>query len=53
MMGSKWIGWIKTYVESSTVSILVYSSHTKEFKPGRGLGEGDIIPIFNSCRRTR
>ena len=34
---ARWIGWIKECLESSTVSILVNGSPTREFCPKKGL----------------
>ena len=33
----KWIKWIKTCLNSATVSILINGCSTKEFRPSRGL----------------
>ena len=32
-----WISWIRGFLESATVSVLVNGSPTEEFKPSRGL----------------
>jgi len=37
----KWIGWVRTCLESSSVSVLVNGSPTQEFKPRKGLRQGD------------
>jgi len=42
----KWINWIKACLSSSTVSVLVNGSPTKEFKPRRGLRQGDPLAPF-------
>jgi len=41
-----WIKWIKAYIESTTVFILVNGSPTEEFKPKRGLRQGDPLAPF-------
>jgi len=44
---SKWINWIKVYLESSTISILVNGCLTQEFTPSRGLRQGDpLTPLL-------
>ena len=43
---SKWISWIKGCLESSSVSVLVNGSPTEEFKPSRGLRQGDPLAPF-------
>ena len=42
----KWVQWIRACFESATVSILVNGSPTKEFKPTRGLRQGDPMASF-------
>jgi len=42
----KWINWIKACLESASVSILVNGSPTEEFKPKRGLRQGDPLAPF-------
>jgi len=42
----KWIQWIRACLESATISVLVNGSPTKEFKPSRGLRQGDPIAPF-------
>jgi len=41
-----WIVWIKGCLESATVSVLVNGSPTEEFKPTRGLRQGDPLTPF-------
>jgi len=41
-----WISWIRGCLESSFVSVLVNGSPTKEFKPSRGLRQGDPLALF-------
>jgi len=43
---SKWIGWIRGCMESATISVLVNGSPTEEFKPSRGLRQGDPLAPF-------
>ncbi|WOH11192.1 hypothetical protein DCAR_0830672 [Daucus carota subsp. sativus] len=47
--GSAWIAWIQAIFESSSISVLVNGSPTTEFRPSRGLRQGDpLFPlIFN------
>jgi len=42
----KWIRWIKECMESSSVSVLVNGTPTKEFVPTRGLKQGDPMAPF-------
>ena len=42
----KWVQWIRACLESATVSVLVNGSPTKEFKPTRGLRQGDPMAPF-------
>jgi len=42
----KWIRWIKSCLESSSVSVLVNGSPTSEFCPKRGLRQGDPLAPF-------
>lgn len=44
--GQKWCKWIKSCLESSTISILVNGSPTKEFKMEKGLRQGDPLAPF-------
>jgi len=43
---SKWIKWIKGCMVSSSVSVLVNESPTKEFIPEKGLRQGDPLAHF-------
>ena len=43
---SKWIKWVQGCLESATVSVLVNGSPTEEFKPSRGLRQGDPLAPF-------
>ena len=43
---SRWVMWIKGCLESATVSVLVNGSPTEEFKPTRGLRQGDPLAPF-------
>ena len=43
---SVWILWIRGCLESATVSVLVNGSPTEEFKPSRGLRQGDPLAPF-------
>jgi len=42
----KWIDWIKKCLESSSISVLVNGSPTTEFKPMKGLRQGDPLAPF-------
>jgi len=42
----KWIKWIKACMESATVLVLVNGSPTEEFRPKRGLRQGDPLAPF-------
>ena len=42
----RWIQWIRECLESATVSVLVNGSLSKEFKPSRGLRQGDPMALF-------
>jgi len=43
---NKWIMWMRGCMESSTVSVLVNGSPTEEFKPTKGLRQGDPLAPF-------
>ena len=43
---NKWIHWIKVCLESTTISVLVNGSPTKQFKPKKGLRQGDPLAPF-------
>lgn len=42
----KWIRWIEECLKSASVSVLVNSSPTEEFKMMRGLRQGDPLAPF-------
>jgi len=42
----KWISWIKGCMDSSSVLIMVNGSPTEEFKPTKGLRQGDPMTPF-------
>ena len=42
----KWIEWIKNCLESSSISMLVNGNPTTEFKPKKGLRQGDPLTPF-------
>ncbi|KAK7334866.1 hypothetical protein VNO80_26632 [Phaseolus coccineus] len=43
---SKWIMWVRGCLETSSVSVLVNGSPTEEFRPSRGLRQGDPLAPF-------
>jgi len=43
---ARWVEWIKECLESSSISILVNGSPTKEFVTTRGLKQGDPMKHF-------
>ncbi|XP_071704175.1 uncharacterized protein [Rutidosis leptorrhynchoides] len=44
--GLKWIGFIRACLSSSSISVLINGSPTKEFSPKRGIRQGDPISPF-------
>ncbi|XP_071708158.1 uncharacterized protein [Rutidosis leptorrhynchoides] len=44
--GSRWIKWIKACLSSASISILINSSPTKEFKLQRGVRQGDPLSLY-------
>ncbi|XP_071689048.1 uncharacterized protein [Rutidosis leptorrhynchoides] len=44
--GSKWRSWIALCLKTAYISVLVNGSHTKEFKLGRGVRQGDPLSPF-------
>jgi len=42
----KWILWVKGCMVSSSMSVLINGSPTEEFKPSRGLRQGDPLAPF-------
>ena len=42
----RWVGWIKACLVSSSVSVLVNGSPTQEFKPRKGMRQGDPLTPF-------
>jgi len=42
----KWIEWIKNFLESSSISVLVNGSPTTEFNPKNGLRQEDPLAPF-------
>ena len=44
--GSRWLKWIKSSLESASISILVNGSPTEELRMSRGVRQGDPIAPF-------
>jgi len=44
--GAKWIKWMRSCLESSTVSVFINGSPTSEFKPQKGLRKEDPPTLF-------
>lgn len=44
--GDKWIGWIKVWLQSNNISVLVNGSPTSEFVAQKGLRKGDPLALF-------
>lgn len=44
--GSTWIRWIKECISTSSVSVLINGSPTKEFSMGHGIRQGDPLSPF-------
>jgi len=42
----RWIKWVQGCLELATVSVLVNGSPTEEFRPTRGLRQGDPMALF-------
>ena len=43
----KWVKWIKACLSSTSISILVNGSPTKEFKMNQGIRQGDPLAPFS------
>ena len=41
-----WIKWIRIYLESSSISILVNGNLTEQFQPTKGLRQSDPLTPF-------
>lgn len=41
--GEKWVNWIRSCLESSSVSVLVNGSPSEEFRMEKGLRQGDSL----------
>ncbi|GKE30031.1 reverse transcriptase domain, reverse transcriptase zinc-binding domain protein, partial [Tanacetum coccineum] len=44
--GSKWCRWVEAYLKSSSVSIIVNGSPSKEFEVEKGVRQGDPLSPF-------
>lgn len=44
--GEKWVNWIRSCLESSSVSVLVNGSPSEEFRMEKGLRQGDSLAPF-------
>lgn len=44
--GDKWVSWIRICMDYGSVSILVNSNLTEEFKMHKGLQQGDPLALF-------
>jgi len=42
----RWVMWIRGCLESASISVLVNGSPTEEFKPSRGIRQGDPLAPF-------